>query len=42
LFPRGGVFLLRELGLFPKENSSLPKEVVFFIKEIFLFHEELV
>jgi hypothetical protein len=33
--------LLGELGLFPKENSLLHKEVMFFTKELFLLHGEL-
>jgi hypothetical protein len=31
-----------ELGPFLKENSLVLKEVVFFTKELFLFHGELV
>jgi hypothetical protein len=37
-----GVLLLEELGPFPKENSLLPREVVFFIMEFFLLHWEFV
>jgi hypothetical protein len=37
-----GAFLLKELGPFLKENYLLPKEVVFFTREFFLFHGELV
>jgi hypothetical protein len=37
-----GTLLPRELGPFPKENSLLPKEVVFFIGELFSLHEKLV
>jgi hypothetical protein len=36
-----GAILLEELGPFPKENSLLPKEVVFFTRDCFLFHREL-
>jgi hypothetical protein len=41
LFFREGAFLLGDLGPFLKENSLFPKEVVFFIREHFLFHGEL-
>jgi hypothetical protein len=41
LFPKEGALLLGEFGPFPKENSLLPREVVFFTKKLFLFHGEL-
>jgi len=37
-----GTLLPRELGPFPKENSLLPRKVVFFIGELFSLHEKLV
>jgi hypothetical protein len=41
LFPKERAFLPKELGPFPKENSLLLVEVIFFTKELFLFHGEL-
>jgi hypothetical protein len=32
---------LKESALLPKENSTLHGEIIFFIKEFLLFHEEL-
>lgn len=39
--PREGALLPKGLGPFPKENSFLPKEVVFCHWELFLLHEEI-
>jgi hypothetical protein len=41
LFFKESAFLPKELGTFPKENSSLLGEVVFFIKEFLLLHDKL-
>jgi hypothetical protein len=41
LFLKEGALLLGEFDPFLKINSLLPKEVVFFTKELFLLHGEL-
>ncbi len=41
LFPKKGAFFPKELGPFPKENLLLLEKVVFFTRELFLFHGEL-
>ncbi len=42
LFPKEGALHFEELEPFVKENSLLLKKVVFFTKELFLLHGELV
>jgi hypothetical protein len=41
MFLKEVAFLPRKLGPFLKKNSLLLREVVFFTRELFLFHWEL-
>jgi hypothetical protein len=42
LFLREDALLFEKLQPFPKENSLLLEEVLFFIDELFSLHEEFV